>query len=159
MTQVTYRWGNETYFSQPFDEVRDGPSNAGGVSQTLYFDKGRSANAGFQIGAESPRSETGNDYDLRFYQANVSYEFSAWWKTVVDLMYLYRYDDYRHLNSFADFQKRRHDSIHYLFASVERPVTSHVSAVVSYLGTFDDSNIPLFAYDRNIVSLLLRVAF
>ena len=34
-----------------------------------------------------------------------------------------------------------------------------LSAVVSYLGTIDDSNIPLFEYHRNIVSLLLRVAF
>jgi hypothetical protein len=159
MTQVTYRHGGDTYFSQPFDDVRDGPSDAGGVSQTVYFAEGRYATAGFQYGSERPTSSAGDDYRLRFYQPYVGAGFRAWWRTTVDLMYLYRYDNYTEPNSFSDFRTRRHDSVHYFYAAVERPIVPHVSALIAYLGTLDESNISLFAYNRQTVSMFVRVTY
>ena len=71
---------------------------------------------------------------LEFYQAYAGVGIPIWWKVAVDLMYLYRYDDYTHPNSFVNFRKARHDSTHYFYASVSRPIIPHVSAAIAYFG-------------------------
>jgi hypothetical protein len=160
LTQVSYRYGYDTYLTTPFHDVRDGPSNAIGLDQNLYGSDGASyVTLGYQYGTENPTRVAGNDFELRFNQAYVGAGFAAWWRIAVDLMYLYRYDDYTHPNSFVDFRKRRHDSTHYFYASVARPLFPHVSVVVAYFGTIDYSNISLFEYHRNVVSAVLEVAY
>ncbi len=160
LTQLSYRFGYDTYLTQPFHEVRDGPSNAVGIDQNLYAPDGASYLAmGYQYGTEDPRSLAGNDFQLRFHQAYAGGGFPAWWKTAVDLMYLYRYDDYTHPNSVAGFRTRRHDSTHYFYASVSRPLVPHVSVAIGYFGTIDFSNISLFEYHRNVVSAVLEVTY
>jgi hypothetical protein len=74
-------------------------------------------------------------------------------------MYLYRYDNYTKPNSVTDFRTRRHDSTHYFYASVARPVLPHVDVVVAYFGTIDFSNISLYTYHRNVVSAALEVTY
>ena len=160
LTQAFYRYGDDTYLSQPFHDVRDGPTNAGGLDQTLYGPDGASyLTMGYQFGTENPTRAVGNDFQLRFHQAYVGVGVPAWWQTAVDLMYLYRYDDYTHPNSVVDFRKRRHDSTHYFYASVARPLVPHVSVVVAYFGTIDFSNISLYEYHRNVVSAVLEVTY
>ena len=160
LTQLSYRFAYDTYLDDPFHEVRDGPSNAVGVDQTLYELAGTSYIAtGFQYGTEDPVSTVGNDYELAFYQAYAGVGIPIWWKMAVDLMYLYRYDDYTHPNSFVDFRKARHDSTHYFYASVSRPIIPHVSVAIAYFGTIDYSNISLYEYHRNVVSAVLEVTY
>ena len=160
LTQASWRYADDRYLSQPYHEVRDGPTNALGLDQTLYGSDGASyLTGGYQFGAEDPTREAGSDFDLRYNQVYVGGGFAAWWQTAVDLMYLYRYDNYLHRNSAADFQKRRHDSTHYFYASVARPIVPHVSIVLAYFGTIDVSNIPLYEYHRNVVSAVLEVTY
>ena len=57
---------------------------------------------------------------------------------------------------------RRADDDHRVIFSLERPlpeVWDHLSVVASYFGTFNDSNKPIFTYDRNIGSLALEVRY
>jgi hypothetical protein len=160
LTQVSYRYGNDTYLSQPFHEVRDGPTNAAGFDQTLYAPDGKRYLAmGYQYGSENPTSSAGDDFQLRYNQVYAGAGFPAWWQTAVDLMYLYRYDNYTKPNSVTDFRTRRHDSTHYFYASVARPVLPHVDVVVAYFGTIDFSNISLYTYHRNVVSAALEVTY
>jgi hypothetical protein len=160
LTQVSYRYGWDTYLSSPFHDLRDGPSNAFGLDQNLYGADGASyVTFGYQYGSENPADPVGNDFDLRFNQVYAGMGFPAWWQTAVDLMYLYRYDSYQHPNSVADFSKRRYDSTHYFYASVARPLVPHVSVVVAYFGTIDFSNISLYEYHRNVVSAVLEVTY
>lgn len=173
LTQLSYRFGYDTYLDDPFKRVRNGPSNAVGIDQTLYELAGTSYIAtGFQYGTEDPVNKhgsvsnpslaVGNDYELRFYQAYAGFGMPIWWQVAVDLMYLYRYDDYTHPNSFVDegrTQHKRHDSTHYLYASVSRPIIPHVSLALAYFATFDDSNLSLYDYTRNVVSAVLEVTY
>jgi tetratricopeptide repeat protein len=176
LTQLAYRFGYDTYLSRPYNEVRDGPTNAVGLTQNLYGRDGASyATMGYQYGTEDPRCGTcsaeplpgptdtqlpvGNDFALQFHQAYAGVGIPVWWKVAIDLMYLYRYDDYTHPNSFVDFRKARHDSTHYFYASVSRPIIPHVSVALAYFGTIDYSNISLFEYHRNVVSAVLEVTY
>jgi predicted negative regulator of RcsB-dependent stress response len=57
---------------------------------------------------------------------------------------------------------RRNDDDHRVIFVLERPlpeVWDHLSVVASYFGTFNDSNKPIFTYDRNIGSLALEVRY
>lgn len=56
----------------------------------------------------------------------------------------------------------RADNDHRVIFSLERPIPElwdHLSVVVSYFGTFNDSNKTVFTYNRNIGSLALQVRY
>jgi tetratricopeptide (TPR) repeat protein len=160
MSQVTWRHGDSTYLTTPFHEIRDGRTDAIGGSQTFYLDEGaKYLTLGFQYDRENPSSKVGNDWENDGSQAYVGVGFPAWCKTSIDLLYLYRYDDYVHRNSFAGFRKQRYDDEHHMYAGVRRPITEHLSAAIVYYGTVNTSNIPLFDYRRSVVSALLQVTY
>jgi hypothetical protein len=46
-----------------------------------------------------------------------------------------------------------------MYASLTRPITDVLSVVVSYYGTVNLSNIPVFDYRRNVAGASLQVAF
>jgi hypothetical protein len=159
LTQLTYRHGAETYLSTPFHDVRDGPADGGNVSQYFYFEGARYVTVGYQFSAENPDSPAGDDYQFRSNQGYVAGGFPAWWQVVVDLMYLYRNDDYTKPNSFAAFRKTRQDNGHFLYAALTRPFGEHLSVALAYYGTWNGSNIGAFDYRRQVVAALLQVAY
>jgi hypothetical protein len=173
LTQLSYRHGQDTYMSKPFHDLRDGPVDTFGLIQTLY-DGPRYLSAGFEFGLEHPTHSSQisaplpapqqgqlqpSDYDNQSYQAHIGGGFPAWWKTNVDLSYLFRYEDYSRPNSRAGFRKTRADSGNHMYASLTRPITDVLSVAVAYYGTVNLSNIQDFEYRRNVASLVLQVAF
>ncbi len=158
LTQVSYRRGWATYLTAPFHDVRDGPNDAVVASQTFYWDA-RSLSVGYQYGEERPTHAVGNDYRFVSHQGYVGVGFPAWYGTSVDLMYLFRYDDYTKPNSQDDFRKTRLDKANEFSAGVRRPITKHLSAALVYAGTLNGSNLALFEYNRHVVSGLLEVTF
>jgi len=168
LTQLTYRFGWDTYLANPFHDLRDGPINVIGLVQTLY-DGPRYLTFGYEFGLEHPtRTSTipspGNtlvpsDYDNNAQQAHVGVGFPAWWKTNVDLTYLFRYEDYSRPNSRVGFTKTRADAGHHMYASLTRPITDVLSVAAAYYGTVNLSNIRDFDYRRNVASVVLQVAF
>lgn len=159
MLQLTYRYGDQTFLGPPFHDLRDGSLHTAGIDQTFYLGGGRSLSIGYQFEEENPDRRIGKDYQFRSNGGFVGGAFPAWWRTVVDLTYLYRYDDYTNRNSFAGFRKTRQDNGHFMSAGVTRPITEHVSAVVAYYATVNTSNIPLFDYRRHVVSGMLQVTY
>jgi len=139
--------------------VRDGPTDAVAVDQTLFLRGGPTVSFGFLFGEENPRSSAGDDWQLRAYQGYVGTSLPLWWQMVADLTFLYRYDNYPQPNSFAGDRKARHDDEYHMSAEVWRPINRSVSVAITYYGTVNDSNIDVFTYDRNIVSGLIRVAY
>jgi hypothetical protein len=147
-----------TYLSKPFEDVRDGPTDTAGLSQTLYWGS-RYFTIGYEFGSERPRSVAGNDFRERYNQFAVGVGFSPGWRTTVDLAYLFRYENYPEPNSAADFRTSRQDTVSQFSVSVWRPITTYLSVALAYYGTIDDSNIPVYQYHRNIVSAEVRVAY
>jgi len=168
LTQLTYRFGWDTYLSTPFHDLRDGPLNTFSVIQTLY-DGPRYLTFGYDLGIEHPTHSStipsqGNslqpsDYDNVSHQAHVGVGFPAWWKTNVDLTYLFRYEDYSRPNSRVGFTKTRADAGHHMYASLTRPITDVLSVAAAYYGTVNLSNIRDFDYRRNVASVVLQVVF
>lgn len=184
LTQVTYHHTDATYNSPPFEALRDGMTNAVGLTQTFYWSGATYLTLGWAYGQEDPsgryiRGPVTNigpstcrrnpssdpttpcprDFASSYNQVSVAAGFSAWWKTTVDLMYVYRYDDYDEPNSVAGFRTRRYDNEHHVFAEVRRPVSSHMRAVVSYFATINPSNVGLYDYRRNVVTGSLEVVY
>jgi hypothetical protein len=167
VTQVSYRHGEDTYFSKPFDNVRDGPNEAVGLDQTLFLGGGRALSMGYLYAEENPRRTAANvrqrprpeDYQFHAHQAYVGVSVPLWWRVGLDLTYLYRSDDYPNPNSFASFRTSRHDEEHHVSTALRRPITSHLSAMITYYATVNGSNIDVFDYRRHVVSGLLQVTY
>jgi len=158
LAQILYRHGDDTYLAEPFKGVRDGPIDAFGLNQTLYLGD-RYLTLGYQYEQQDPISSAGDDFQFGSNQGYVQFGTPAWWRTDLEFVYLYRFDDYTEPNSRADFTKTRQDSGSYLYASVSRPITKHIRVVLAYAGTFNQSNIDVFTYDRNVVTGLIEVAY
>src|SRR5262245_14306460 len=160
LTQLLYRHSDVTYLSPPFEDVRDGPTDAVSLSQTVYWGS-RTATIGYEWGRERPRSSAplAADYRYRYNQVYAGVGFTPGWQTSVELMYVFRYENYTEPNTFAADEKRRQDHINQLSVTVQRPIIPHLSIALSYYGTFDASNINVFQYDRNIVQAELRFSY
>ena len=85
--------------------------------------------------------------------------FPAAWRTLVDLDYVYRYDDYTKLNSAVDFRKTRQDNGSYMSMAVRRPIIYGFDGILSYYGTINGSNIQRYDYDRYVLALEVRYSF
>jgi hypothetical protein len=162
-TQVMYRVGNQDYLGSPFGVPtldRDGISNAVGVNQLLFFfDRRLAANVGYTYEEATPYHASGNDFAVHTHQARAGVRFPAYWRTLVDLDYVYRYDGYTKLNSAVDFRKKRVDNGNYMSLAIRRPIIDHLDGVLTYFATVNPSNIQRYDYDRNVVSLELRYVF
>ena len=156
-TQLLYRHGEPDYLSRPFKSLRDGRTNAAGVSQRLLFAGGaRYVTLGYEFENENPRSAAGNDFERNSNGAHVGVGFPAWCGTAVELTYLYRNEDYTRRNSLSAFRKKRDDDEHRFYAGVKRDLSAHLNVTLAYYGTANVSNIGLFDYRRSIVSLVLE---
>lgn len=49
----------------------------------------------------------------------------------------------------------RHDIEQNLFVQVAKPLPYHLTWAVQYQGVFNHSNIPVYAYSKNVVTTLL----
>ena len=162
-TQIVYRFGEQDFLGSPFDDPdldRDGTLGAVGVNQLLFFfDRRLAANVGYTYEEATPHKASGDDFAYRTHQARVGVRFPAGWRTLVDLDYVYRYEDYTEPNSATASGKTRQDNGSYLSVSLRRPIVTHLDALVSYFATVNGSNIPLYEYDRHVVALELRYTF
>lgn len=162
-TQMTYRHGWEDYLGTPFGGFpydRDGPLDTIGITQLLFFlDRRLTATIGWAFETENPDKASGNDFARHTQLGRVGLRFPGWWRTLVDLDYVYRYDDYTKPNSATNFRKTRLDNGNYLATYVRRPILPHLDALLSYFVTVNGSNIPLYDYNRQVVALELRYTF
>jgi hypothetical protein len=158
LTQLVYQHAPVTYFSPPFENVRDGPTDTASLSQTVYWGS-HYFTAGYEFGSVRPFSTAGNDFRERYQQASVGVGFVPGWRTTIDLVYLFRYENYPEPNSAADFRTSRQDTVSQFSVGVHRPVTANLSVGLMYYGTVDNSNIAVYQYRRNIVAAELRFAY
>jgi tetratricopeptide (TPR) repeat protein len=184
LTQITFRWGDGTYFSPPFEDLRDGTTMNVGATHTFYWPGAKYLTLGYEYGREDPSprfvrgpvTATGpsfcradgsssatlpcpRDFENFYNQVSIAAGFQAWWKTTVDVMYVYRYYEYTEANSVAGFRKRRYDNENQFFVQVMRPINANVRVAVAYLGTVNPSNLDLYDYDRNVVSGTVQVVY
>ncbi len=159
-TQIFYRHGQTGYLSRPFEDVRSGQTDAAAITQLVNFEGGaRYLSFGYQFDRDDPRSAAGNDYASHNNQLHVGGGFPAWWRTNVELVYVYRNANYLHLNSFAGFTRKRDDNEHRFYAGATKSLTEHLNVTLAYRLAADVSNIGLFDYRRNVAYVLFEVTY
>jgi hypothetical protein len=178
LTQLLYRRGQATYLQEPFEGIRNGPTDVATLSQTVYWGS-RYATAGYEFGSERPTESTGSvqaacvrsvsanpgsalcpgDYRFNYNQGFIGFGFTPGWRTSVDITYVLRWERYQEPNSVVNFQYKRRDTISQVQVALRRPITTHFSAGVTYYGTFDNSNIDFYQYRRHLVSAEIRFSY
>lgn len=152
--------GNPPGYSlrNPFNPFRDAINNAVGIRQ--YFLLGaadRFMSIGYQWDNNDPTSSDGTDfaYTDNLFDVRVDFGIFDWARGTVG--YLFDLQDYEHKNSRTDFGKRRHDTEHQIVISFVKDFLPWLSADLSYFAVINNSNIPDFEYDRNIVEVAVRL--
>ena len=179
LTQLLYRHGNSTYLQQPFEGIRNGPTDVATLSQTFYWGT-RYATVGYEFGSERPNDSQGSDnasclaraattgelcpgdYRFHYNQAYVGIGFTPGWRTSFDVMYLFRHENYTQVNTQplgSGAMGKRRDDINQVQVGVRRPIGRYFTVGLNYFGTFDSSNIDFYTYDRHIVAAEVRFAY
>ncbi len=161
LTQFIYRHADATYFQEPFSgqQERDGPIDVLSVNQVLFLAGGAYLNGGFLYAREAPRDSAGDDWRFDSYQGFVGFGVPGPWETAVDVRYIYRYDDYTKKNSFAGFRKGRNDNFQQVYVGVARRILGNLTGRLELYSTINDSNINVFQYTRNQLSMLLEYVY
>jgi tetratricopeptide (TPR) repeat protein len=160
LTQVLFRYGHQDFLSQPFEDIRDGPTYSAGVNQVFYLgNPQRYLTTGYEYEDDTPSDPSGSDYARHGHTFHVGVGTPTWFQTNASLTYVFRYDEYTQPNSFAGFRKRRYDDFSQIAFQLTRPIGEHVNVGLQYWGTWNPSNIGLFDYRRQIVAATVEVTY
>ena len=177
-TQLYYTVRGRDFFRQPYDPSRDAIDNAVGLRQYLALGSAdRVLSFGYQFDAEqtlthgpngqpivcTPTLQTsgcgGRDFDYKGNQFDAGVSLPILDVARAQLAYLFRLEDYQFPNSRLGFGPRRHDNEHQFVVALTHDLTPHVALGLDYFGVINNSNVPDFDYDRNVVSVIVLVTF
>lgn len=159
-TQVYYQFISQDYSRGPFSPFRDAFNNAVGARQYILLGAAdRFASLGYQWDDNDPLSHNGTDfaYDDNIIDARVDFGVLDWVHGTVG--YAVDLQNYKHDNSRTDYSKQRHDFDNQIVIHFTRELTANLTADLSYFGVINNSNIPDFQYDRNVVEAGVRLYF
>jgi tetratricopeptide (TPR) repeat protein len=162
-TQLYYTVRGRDFFRKPYDPARDAVDHAFGLRQFLVLgDVERVLSFGYQFDSEGSLthgSVIARDFDYNAHQLDVGLTATLFGLVRGQVAYLFRLEDYRFPNSRAIDGVRRHDNEHQIAVALEHDLTSALALTCDFVGVINNSNIPNFAYDRDIVSVGVRVQF
>ena len=159
-TQLYYQFISQDYSRGPFSPFRDAFNNAVGARQYVLFGAAdRFASIGYQWDDNDPLSRNGTDFAYfdNIIDARVDFGVLDWVHGTVG--YAVDFQDYKHDNSRTGYAKRRHDFDNQIVVRFSRDLLTYLTADISYYGVINDSNIPDFQYDRNIIEATVRLYF
>jgi tetratricopeptide (TPR) repeat protein len=153
-TQVFYRLQRQDYKEAALRDALDSLENTVGIMQFLPLaSPGRYAVAGYRYDVLTPADGAANVF---MYHANQGWGGIGWlWPLAIatELDFAYRVKD------FNPASGGRLDNEYRLVFTAQKPVARYTSVGLAYFGTFNQSNQPVFQYDRNIVSLTVQVRY
>jgi len=165
VTQPFYRFRVRDYVQSPFDPFLDNFNNAVGLQQ--YFSLGapdRQISLGYQWENEDPLSSNGNVFQYNANQIDVTLNAGIMdWVDVVG-SYVFRLENYEFLNTrpgtspapcpngLLGCGPRRHDAQNQFLLRLLRSIAPEWTAGLTFLGTWNNSNIVNFEYNQYIVT-------
>jgi tetratricopeptide (TPR) repeat protein len=174
-TQLYYSYRGRDFFREPYDPSRDDNDDAVGIRQyALLGSKDRLLSIGYQFDQDDPvgdfilidesttpptRTRKPNDFQFKGHQFDVGVQFPIANVVTTQLAYLFRFEDYQFPNSRADYGFRRHDNEHQVVLAFAHDLTEHLQLSLAYLAVINNSNIPDFNYDRQIISVGVRARY
>jgi tetratricopeptide (TPR) repeat protein len=160
-TEIFYRMRRRDFLKHPYTGVLDAFNNAVGVRQFYYLGAPeRFLVAGYRFDNEDPVNSAGNQYGYNGNEANAGIGWAFPWGISAEADYAFRREIYQEASAAtAPAGERRKDSQNEVVAAVSKQLTPHLRVTAAYFGTFNDSNKPVFEYNRNVASLAFEVLF
>lgn len=162
-TQLQYIYSSKDFVNSnqsPNNDDRDGKNHLAGVTQTFVFTK----SGQFQIGYSYDVERTGNspaqdDWSYHGQKVSGNLRLSTLMGMRLDLASDYYVQRYQHPNTFSQSGDKRTDHIQNYDIGLSKRISQRISLIVQYMFIRNDSNIPVFTYDRNIYSLIVTGGF
>ncbi|MBI1815775.1 MAG: tetratricopeptide repeat protein [Deltaproteobacteria bacterium] len=172
-TQIYYAFRARNFILNTYNPSRDATNDAVGIRQyALLGAEDRILSVGYQFDKELVEAAfladdvTGvrhrNSFQYNGNQFDVSVELPLADVATARFAYLLRLEDYQFPDQFAvpAYAFRRHDVENQIFASVFRDMTDYLQLGLTYIGTFNQSNISdPYQYNRNVVSVGARLHY
>ena len=151
VTQFYYSYENKKFYDSglfPTNTERNGNNNAVGLTHTIVLNRQTAVTAGYAYDRDS------TDKDFWDYSGNKGYVSfqSRLFDTGIALSTSYY--DKKYGGMLAGFTEKRHDTTHEYSVTLDWRIVKQVSLALSDLYVRNNSNLALYEYQRNIVSLM-----
>jgi hypothetical protein len=95
----------------------------------------------------------GGDFDFDSNAISLGLSHPLFWEIIGEVFYTHLFDSYDNNNSLAGggFEFPRDDDIDIITLQANRPIKDWLRAYVRYDHTQDDSNIPFYTFDQDVV--------
>lgn len=161
-TLLAYRLTDQNYLISYFDPARDGLRHEASARQYVLFDGFEQfLFFGYQYQRENPSLRAGRDFQYSGHEFEVGGRVSTLWNTAIELTYSFHNRNFQFANSRSvpPLSRARDDDAHAVSFILRKPLTPQLEVYLSYLGTWNDSNLGVFAYRRHLGSLGVRVVY
>jgi hypothetical protein len=173
-TQVQLRYMDKVFRDGRFllNSARNGKNWLAGVTQYLLFaeNEGRmwvgyiydqDVTGGGSPAVAGPPNQLDNaDWAYRGHHITTGIELPPMKTLQISLGFDWIHQQYLNPNSYSvDGRTRRRDNIYSFTGAVSRDFNDHLSLTVQYTYNRDDTNVDVFTYTRNIISLMLTATF
>lgn len=164
-TKLYYGLRGRDYLRAPFEPYLDSVNHAFGVRQAYSPGPNDILIGGYQVEYDDPVSADGGEFEALAHQVEVAYGRPVRDWGDVRAGYVFRWEDYQSVNSRTGTTllplgtREREDREHQVAFQFERRLRRGWTAGLSYVGTFNGSNIEAFEYDRHIAAVTLRYSF
>ncbi|MBX3235342.1 MAG: tetratricopeptide repeat protein [Nitrospiraceae bacterium] len=165
LSTLLYRFQRKDFFTEPGDsdirfapESRDAFNNMLGLLHAFRFQQDRLIlRAGYQFDTEAAsgssfsyngnRLQLGAQAMLPWYELMVRIDYDVHWRAYSDTQAVF-------LDNLGRLSQR-HDIEQDLFLQVSKPLPYHLTWALQYQGVFNHSNVPVYAYSKNVFTTLL----
>ncbi|RLA25123.1 MAG: hypothetical protein DRQ62_03445 [Gammaproteobacteria bacterium] len=165
-TQILYQFTSQDYLSPVFDKIRDGIRQEVSIREYFLMDQFDSyISLGYRYDMEDPDSDAGDDFQYHGHSVELSIIIPTLWETNLELGYNFHKRNYTFPNSRSNFTTARDDSEHDFLVILSKPLPflenydTYMEANISYRGTINNSNINIYEYDRNVVTVNLEFVY
>jgi tetratricopeptide (TPR) repeat protein len=165
LTTLLYRYQIKTFFREPADtdvrfaaDSRDAYNNMFGLLHIFRFVQDRylfrlgyqydnEAAAGSAFTYTGNRMQIGGDVALPWQKLALRMQYDIHWRAYDHPQTLFRDD--------AGNFSQRYDIEHDIFVQLSRPLPRNLTAALQYQGIRNNSNVPVYAYTKNVFIFLL----
>lgn len=153
-TELYYRMLWEDFYLSPFRGVRNSINNGVGLRQYVYLPRSdRYVSLAYRYENQDATQTQGDAFAFDANQVELGVGWNLMPSLDASASYAFRYEDY------AAASHGRVDNTNHVVVSVRQELGEWFSVTVAYLGTFNQSNQPVFTYNRNIVSAVLEARY
>ncbi len=172
-TQIQLRYQNKDFKDDRFvgNSFRDGSNWLAGVTQYAYFATGKGhlrlgytfdtdRTGGGSASVATPGVQTNADWSYQAHRLSVGLGVPEFWTLKTNLAFDYYRLNYDNPNSFSPGgTSARRDNVFFFTAAIGRSLTDWLLISAEYNYTRDQSNLPVFDYNRSIFSLTASSQF